>query len=429
MQNLEIGKSAKLGACLILLWGIIHIAFGIQGIRAFLSGDLQSQWAMFLGGANGKLEDFQFAKDGISGVIQSRVLINFSLSLGAYGILALLVSWAIWKHGSWLAYWTALIVIGLDDLAFLFNMVVTKITPFNAGTIGATILWVIAVIIIPFGLPRSRGSKSDGSKPTHKVPFFFQSGLALNSFQKALIFFGLASHVIFIGTIKHYLATGEWGAPKIGWIIPDRIFDIHGLIVHADTLITAHAITVYLLLALMLAQFGMMVYSKRSSKIIHAHRIIGTTAFCFALPVFCLFAGLLTAYSIQTPFNKALFGILPVLIFYAMCKGVYEMRRGNLLLHADAMFLAFTLLNAGPIYRVAAGILIFATNEPFSTSVTKDPNDGGAIMRTVIVLIMLIVSYYSSGRLRQNIFPIAVLLGALVLSLLFLPWAFDGAPM
>ena len=258
---------------------------------------------------------------------------------------------------------------------------------------------------------------------------FFQSGLALNSVQKAFIFFGLASHFIFTPTIRNYLATGEWGSPKTGWTIPDRLFDIHGFMVHADTLITAHALSVYFLLILMVAQFGMMVYAKRTPQIISIHRIIGTTAFCLALPIFCLFAGTAAAYSIQTPFNKVLFGILPVLIFYAMCKGVYEIRKGNLLLHADAMFLAFTLLNAGPIYRLAAAILYLTTHEPLSTSVTRDPNDSGALLRTIIVLIMLIVSYYSSGRLRKNIFPIAVLLSALVLSLVFLPWSFDGAPM
>lgn len=428
MQSFQIGKSAKIGVFLLFLWGVIHIAFGIQGAHAFLSGDLQNQWAIFLGGANGNLASFQISRDGASQVIQSRLLLNFSLCLGTFGLLAILVSWAIWKRGSWLAYWTALIVIGADDLVFLFNLVITKISPINAGTVGATVLWAIAVIIIPFGLRRAPAFEQSKLEPKYRLPAFFQSGLALNSVQKAFIFFGLAAHVIFIPTIQGYLTAGQWGSPRVGWIIPNRVFDIHGLMVHADAIITAHAISVYFLLILMLAQFGIMVYAKRSSTLISIHRVIGTITFCVALPIFCLFAGTLTAYSIQTPFNKVLFGILPVLIFYAMCKGVYEIRKGNLLLHADAMFLAFTLLNAGPIYRIAAAILLFVTHEPFSTSITKDPNDSGAILRTLIVLMMLVVSYYSSGRLRKNVFPIAALLGVLVLSLIFLPWNFDGAP-
>ena len=340
-----------------------------------------------------------------------------------------MISWAIWKRGSWLAYWAALIVIGVDDLAFLFNLVFTKISPLNFGTIAPTVLWAIAVIIIPFGLPKASGVGEDGLKPALRTSRFFQSGLALNSVQKFLIFFGIASQFIFIPTIRNYFATGEWGSPKTGWSIPDRLFDIHGFMVYADSLITAHALSVYFLLILMLAQFGMMVYAKRTPQIISTHRIIGITTFCLALPIFCLFAGTTVAYSIQTPFNKVLFGILPVLIFYAMCKGVYEIRKGNLLLHADAMFLAFTLLNAGPIYRLAAGILFLTTHEPLSTSSTGDPNDSGALLRTIIVLIMLIISYYSSGRLKKNIFPIAVLLATLILSLVFLPWDFNGAPL
>jgi hypothetical protein len=152
MKSSDIGISAKIGAVLILLWGILHMWVGAEGIHQYLGGDVKSQWSMLLGGVNGSKETFQFASDQMTSIIHSRLLINFCLDVGGYGVLAIVLSWMLWKQGSWLAYWIILLVIGIGDLAFLFNMLLSGIIELNAGTIGGPVLWFIVISITPFGL-------------------------------------------------------------------------------------------------------------------------------------------------------------------------------------------------------------------------------------------------------------------------------------
>ena len=104
MKPIGVGMSAKIGAILLLLWGILHIWVGAEGIHQYLAGDVQTQWKMLLGGVNGSKEAFQFVSDEMTGNVHSRLLINFCLDVGGYGVLAIFLAWMIWGQGSWLAY-------------------------------------------------------------------------------------------------------------------------------------------------------------------------------------------------------------------------------------------------------------------------------------------------------------------------------------
>ena len=57
-----------------------------------------------------------------------------------------------------------------------------------------------------------------------------------------------------------------------------------------------------------------------------------------------------------------------------------------------------------------------------------EPVDGGALFRTVIVLSLLTLGYWSCGRLRRNLLPLALIGLVLIGSLLFLPWSLDSVP-
>ena len=46
-----------------------------------------------------------------------------------------------------------MLVIGIADLAFLFSMVTPGVIVLNAGTIGGPVIWFLALLITPFGLP------------------------------------------------------------------------------------------------------------------------------------------------------------------------------------------------------------------------------------------------------------------------------------
>jgi len=45
------------------------------------------------------------------------------------------------------------VVIGIADLAFLFCMVTPGVIELNAGTVGGPVIWFLALLITPFGLP------------------------------------------------------------------------------------------------------------------------------------------------------------------------------------------------------------------------------------------------------------------------------------
>jgi hypothetical protein len=45
------------------------------------------------------------------------------------------------------------LVIGIADLAFLFCMVTPGVIVLNAGTVGGPVIWFLALLITPFGLP------------------------------------------------------------------------------------------------------------------------------------------------------------------------------------------------------------------------------------------------------------------------------------
>jgi hypothetical protein len=62
----------------------------------------------------------------------------------------------ILKGPAWLGYAMGVVVIGIADLAFLFCMVTPGVIELNAGTVGGPVIWFLALLITPFGLPSIR---------------------------------------------------------------------------------------------------------------------------------------------------------------------------------------------------------------------------------------------------------------------------------
>lgn len=155
-RNQNIGMAAKVGAALFVLWSVLHIWVGFEGIHQYLSGDTQSQWNMLIGGANAPLNAFQHTSDMVTAHAQSQLILNFSIDVGGYGVLGLFVAWMIFSQASWLGYFVGLIVIGIADLAFTFSLLTTGVIVLNAGTVGGPIIWILAVLITPFGMPSSK---------------------------------------------------------------------------------------------------------------------------------------------------------------------------------------------------------------------------------------------------------------------------------
>lgn len=150
----EVGKMAKAGAVFLILWGILHIWVGTEGAHQYFVSDVGSLWKMLIGGKNAPFEAIQITTDTITANAQKHLILNFCLDVGGYGVLGIILALLIYKKGSWSAYFIALIVIGICDLSFAFSMVTSGIIQLSWGTVSGPIIWVVAIILIPFGLPK-----------------------------------------------------------------------------------------------------------------------------------------------------------------------------------------------------------------------------------------------------------------------------------
>ena len=149
---------AKMGGWLFALWGVLHVWVGVEGVRQYLTGGTSDLWNMLIGGRAVARAAFVHATDPVTLFAQGQLILNFCIDVGGYGVLGFFVAWLILKRASWTGYLLGLIVIGIADLTFLFAMVVPGVIELNAGTVGGPVLWFLAIVLTPLGLPASRRS-------------------------------------------------------------------------------------------------------------------------------------------------------------------------------------------------------------------------------------------------------------------------------
>ncbi|KAB8036970.1 hypothetical protein GCL60_14115 [Silvanigrella paludirubra] len=155
-RELKIGIAAKIGATLFVLWGVLHVWVGAEGIHQYLIGDEKNMWNMLIGGNLVPKAAFQYTTDAVTAFAQRQLILNFCIDVGGYGVLGLAIAFLIWKKASWFAYFLGVFIIGIADLTFLFAMVTAGVIETNMGTIGGPVIWFFAVVITPFGMPRLR---------------------------------------------------------------------------------------------------------------------------------------------------------------------------------------------------------------------------------------------------------------------------------
>ncbi len=148
-----VGTLAKAGAALFVLWGLLHIWVGAEGVHQYIAGDVKTLWDMLIGGSIVPREAFQHTHDAATAYAQKHLILNFCLDVGGYGVLGMVVAFLIWTRASWAAYFIGVFIIGIADLAFLFTMVAPGVIEMNVGTVGGPIIWFFAISITPFGLP------------------------------------------------------------------------------------------------------------------------------------------------------------------------------------------------------------------------------------------------------------------------------------
>lgn len=153
MDN-DVKPAAKLGAGLFLLWSVLHIWVGLEGLHQYFNAGASGLWPMLIGGTAMPRTSFVLSTDAATLYAQGQLLVNFVVDVGGYGVLGLVVAWLIWARGSWLGYGIGTVIIGICDLAFTFAMVTSGVIEANIPTVSGPIIWLLAVIITPFGLKR-----------------------------------------------------------------------------------------------------------------------------------------------------------------------------------------------------------------------------------------------------------------------------------
>lgn len=155
-KTIGVALPAKIGAWLFVLWGLLHIWVGAEGIHQYLAGGSSGLWNMLIGGRAVQREAFVHATDAVTLFAQGQLILNFCIDVGGYGVLGIFVAWMILKRASWTGYLIGVVVIGIADLAFLFALVVPGVIELNAGTVSGPVLWFMAMLITPLGLPAWR---------------------------------------------------------------------------------------------------------------------------------------------------------------------------------------------------------------------------------------------------------------------------------
>jgi hypothetical protein len=147
--------AAKLGAALFVLWSVLHIWVGAEGIRLFVGEDITGLWAMLTGGAAAPRDLVQVPTDALTINAHLRLLLNFTVDVAGYGVLGLMVAWLIWFRASWLGYGLGLVIIGIADLTFTYAMLLSGVIEPNLPTVAGPVIWLLAVLVTPFGLRRA----------------------------------------------------------------------------------------------------------------------------------------------------------------------------------------------------------------------------------------------------------------------------------
>jgi hypothetical protein len=151
----ELNTAMKIGSMAYILWGVLHIWVGYEGIHQYIVNPDKGLWGFLIGGDFAPTDKFQFATDPITLKVHANFILNFCLDVAGYGLLGILIGTMLWKMSKpWLAYFIGFFIIGLGDLAFLFLQVVPEHIKGDLATYSGPALWFIAVLILPFGLPK-----------------------------------------------------------------------------------------------------------------------------------------------------------------------------------------------------------------------------------------------------------------------------------
>jgi hypothetical protein len=241
-----------------------------------------------------------------------------------------------------------------------------------------------------------------------------------------LAFMGFAGYAntIFIPSIKEWYFTTTWGVGN--YYVPSRMVYPLGVAVNSEHMVTIHAASALLLASLITFQWIYMLRKRRSANSIQLHRRIGAFTAFIVLPVMVISGILAAIYVLRTPFNQVTYAALPLIIAGCLIASIRSAIVGKFTQHVDYAYSAFIVLCSAALYRFSC-LFIWLDRGSYTTA-SQAPVDGAAILTYIILILFIVIPFAIIGRLRQNLIPVIILASVLVVSMIFVPWQFFGAP-
>jgi hypothetical protein len=117
---------------------------------------------------------------------------------------------------------------------------------------------------------------------------------------------------------------------------------------------------------------------------------------------------------------------LPLIIAECLIASIRSAIAGKFTRHVDYAYSAFIVLCSAALYRFSC--LFIWLDRGSHTTASQAPVDGAAILTYIILILFIVIPIAIIGRLKQNFLPIITLASVLILSMIFVPWQFFGAP-
>jgi hypothetical protein len=231
-------------------------------------------------------------------------------------------------------------------------------------------------------------------------------------FSKTQIFFiclGVLAQVSFFDTLRYFFERGVWGYPRLGWVIPQKQIQFGLFELNSTTVLTLHGVTSFLLYAAVICQLAVMLFVHPSAAKTRFHRFFGRIVAFVGVPIFALFALILSSQMIYSSPNQLLFGVIVVLVVWGFVQAILAARAHDQIRHLDAVYLILMCLNAAAITRLCMGMLHGLGLSTTFLMQNQEPAAIGAILRTLILLLILAGSYLSCNRLKANYKPLLFL--------------------
>lgn len=239
-------------------------------------------------------------------------------------------------------------------------------------------------------------------KPVHSVHLF----------SKTQIFFiclGVLAQCSFFDTLRYFFERGVWGYPRLGWVIPQKMVHFGLFELNSTVVLTVHAATSFLLYWAVLCQLAVMLFVRTSAAKKRFHRFFGRTIAYICVPIFALFAFVLNLQMIHSSANQLLFGVIVLLVIWGFAQAIQAARSHELTRHLDAVYLILMCLNAAAITRLCMGMLYGLGLSTTFLMQNQEPAAIGAILRTLLLILILGGSYLSCDRLGANYKPLLFL--------------------